>query len=97
MTYPIAGFAVVYCSVTEIKSKIPSGGTLPVVPPLNENLVKPASNSSLFVIGAVQIAKESIDYGPVMDLRIEWVDPNIGTPEQNQIFLEVFRRVTAGK
>jgi len=32
-------------------------------------------------IGAVQIAKESIDFGPVMDLRIEWVDPNIGTAE----------------
>ncbi len=31
-------------------------------------------------IGAVQIASESIDYGPVMDLRIEWVDPNLGTP-----------------
>lgn len=32
-------------------------------------------------IGAVQIATESIDYGPVMDLRIEWVDPNLGTQE----------------
>jgi hypothetical protein len=31
-------------------------------------------------IGAVQIASESIDYGPVMDLRIEWVDPDLGTP-----------------
>ena len=37
-------------------------------------------------IGAVQIAKESIDYGPVMDLRIEWVDPNIGTPEQKDFW-----------
>ena len=33
-------------------------------------------------IGAVQIATESIDFGPVRDLRIEWVDPNIGTQEQ---------------
>jgi hypothetical protein len=37
-------------------------------------------------IGAVQIAKESIDYGPVMDLRIEWVDPNLGTAEQKDFF-----------
>jgi hypothetical protein len=37
-------------------------------------------------IGAVQIAKESIDYGPVMDLRIEWVDPNIGTQEQKDFW-----------
>ncbi len=37
-------------------------------------------------IGAVQIAKESIDYGPVMDLRIEWVDPNIGTAEQKDFW-----------
>ena len=37
-------------------------------------------------IGAVQIAKESIDYGPVMDLRIEWVDPNLGTPEQKDFW-----------
>jgi hypothetical protein len=41
--------------------------------------VKPPLNGH---IGAVQIATESIDYGPVMDLRIEWVDPNLGTPEQ---------------
>jgi hypothetical protein len=33
-------------------------------------------------IGAVQIATESIDYGPVMPIRIEWVDPNLGTEEQ---------------
>jgi hypothetical protein len=37
-------------------------------------------------IGAVQIATESIDYGPVMDLRIEWVDPNIGTKEQKDFW-----------
>jgi hypothetical protein len=37
-------------------------------------------------IGAVQIAKESIDYGPVRDLRIEWVDPNIGTQEQKDFW-----------
>ena len=33
---PVAGLIAVDCSVTEIRSKIPSGGTLPVVPPLNE-------------------------------------------------------------
>ena len=38
-------------------------------------------------IGAVQIAKESIDYGPVMDLRIEWVDPNIGTQEHKDFWV----------
>ncbi len=37
-------------------------------------------------IGAVQIAKESIDYGPVMDIRIEWVDPNLGTQEQKDFW-----------
>ena len=37
-------------------------------------------------IGAVQIATESIDYGPVMDLRIEWVDPNLGTQEQKDFW-----------
>lgn len=37
-------------------------------------------------IGAVQIATESIDYGPVRDLRIEWVDPNIGTQEQKDFW-----------
>jgi hypothetical protein len=37
-------------------------------------------------IGAVQIATESIDYGPVMNLRIEWVDPNIGTQEQKDFW-----------
>jgi hypothetical protein len=37
-------------------------------------------------IGAVQIATESIDFGPVMDLRIEWVDPNLGTPEQKDFW-----------
>ena len=37
-------------------------------------------------IGAVQIATESIDYSPVMDLRIEWVDPNIGTQEQKDFW-----------
>ena len=37
-------------------------------------------------IGAVQIATESIDYSPVMDLRIEWVDPNIGTDEQKEFW-----------
>jgi hypothetical protein len=37
-------------------------------------------------IGAVQIASESIDYGPVRDLRIEWVDPNLGTQEQKDFW-----------
>jgi hypothetical protein len=37
-------------------------------------------------IGAVQIATESIDYGPVRDLRIEWVDPNLGTPEHKDFW-----------
>jgi len=37
-------------------------------------------------IGAVQIATESIDYGPVMHLRIEWVDPNLGTDEQKKFW-----------
>ena len=32
-------------------------------------------------VGALQIAKESIDYGPVRDLRIAWLDPNSATPE----------------
>ncbi len=38
-------------------------------------------------IGAVQIATESIDYGPVMDLRIEWVDPNLGTEKQKEFWI----------
>jgi len=37
-------------------------------------------------IGAVQIATESIDYSPVMDIRIEWVDPNLGTKEQKDFW-----------
>jgi hypothetical protein len=37
-------------------------------------------------IGAVQIATESIDYGPVMELRLEWVDPNSGTQEQKDFW-----------
>jgi hypothetical protein len=37
-------------------------------------------------IGAVQIATESIDYSPVMPIRIEWVDPNLGTDEQKQFW-----------
>ena len=37
-------------------------------------------------IGAVQIATESIDYGPVRDLRIEWVDPNLGTPDHKKFW-----------
>jgi hypothetical protein len=45
--------------------------------------IKPPMNGH---IGAVQIATESIDYGPVMDLRIEWVDPNIGTQEQKDFW-----------
>jgi len=45
--------------------------------------VKPPLNGH---IGAVQIATESIDYGPVMGLRIEWVDPNIGTQEQKDFW-----------
>jgi hypothetical protein len=46
-------------------------------------------------IGAVQIATESIDYSPVMDLRIEWVDPNIGTKEQKD-FWSYEHLLTAG-
>jgi hypothetical protein len=46
-------------------------------------------------IGAVQIATESIDYGPVMGLRIEWVDPNLGTPEQKD-FWSYEHLLTAG-
>jgi hypothetical protein len=53
---PVAGLTAVDCSVTEIRSKIPSGGTRPVVPPLNEKRVTPASSSSRFVIGALHIA-----------------------------------------
>ncbi|MBN2418295.1 MAG: hypothetical protein JXL81_02840 [Deltaproteobacteria bacterium] len=45
--------------------------------------IKPPMNGH---IGAVQIATESIDYGPVMDLRIEWVDPNLGTQEQKDFW-----------
>ena len=45
--------------------------------------IKPPMNGH---IGAVQIATESIDYGPVRDLRIEWVDPNIGTQEQKDFW-----------
>ena len=37
-------------------------------------------------IGAVQIATESIDYSPVSDIRIEWVDPNLGTQEQKDFW-----------
>jgi hypothetical protein len=37
-------------------------------------------------IGAVQIATESIDYSPVRDIRIEWVDPNLGTREQKDFW-----------
>jgi hypothetical protein len=37
-------------------------------------------------IGAVQIATESIDYSPVMDIRIEWVDPNLGTKDQKDFW-----------
>lgn len=37
-------------------------------------------------IGAVQIATESIDYSPVRDIRIEWVDPNLGTQEQKDFW-----------
>ena len=46
-------------------------------------------------IGAVQIATESIDYGPIMDLRIEWVDPNLGTEEQ-KAFWTYGHLLTAG-
>ena len=45
--------------------------------------IKPPMNGH---IGAVQIATESIDFGPVRDLRIEWVDPNIGTQEQKDFW-----------
>lgn len=37
-------------------------------------------------LGAVQTATESIDYGPITDLRIEWVDPNLGTPEHKSFW-----------
>jgi hypothetical protein len=37
-------------------------------------------------IGAIQIATESIDYGPVRDIYIEWMDPNLGTPEHKQFW-----------
>jgi hypothetical protein len=47
-------------------------------------------------IGAVQIATESIDYGPFRDLRIEWVDPNIGTQEQKD-FWTYGHLLTAGR
>ena len=46
-------------------------------------LVKPPLNGHIV---AVQIATESIDYGPVIDLRIEWVDPNLGTSEQKDFW-----------
>ncbi len=46
-------------------------------------------------IGAVQIATESIDYEAVRDLRIEWVDPNIGTQEQKD-FWTYSHLLTAG-
>ncbi len=46
-------------------------------------------------IGAVQIAKESIDFGPVMDLRIEWVDPNFGDQAQKD-FWTYSHLLTAG-
>jgi hypothetical protein len=45
--------------------------------------VKPPLNGH---IGAVQIATESIDYSPVRDLRIEWVDPNLGSPEHKDFW-----------
>ena len=45
--------------------------------------VKPPPGGHL---GAVQIATESIDYGPVRDIRIEWVDPNLGTQEQKDFW-----------
>jgi hypothetical protein len=47
-------------------------------------------------VGAVQIASESIDYSPVMDLRIEWVDPNLGTQEQKD-FWTYEHLLTAGE
>jgi hypothetical protein len=37
-------------------------------------------------IGAIQTATESIDYGPITDLQIEWVDPNLGTPEHKSFW-----------
>jgi hypothetical protein len=37
-------------------------------------------------IGALQIATESIDYGPVTDILIEWLDPNLGTPEHKNFW-----------
>ncbi|MCX8031913.1 MAG: hypothetical protein N3B14_00725 [Thermoleophilia bacterium] len=33
-------------------------------------------------VGALQVVEESINYGPVMEIHIEWLDPNLGTPEQ---------------
>jgi hypothetical protein len=37
-------------------------------------------------IGAIQIATESIDYGPVRDIHIEWLDPNKGTPDHKEFW-----------
>jgi hypothetical protein len=54
--------------------------------------VKPPLNGH---VGAVQIATESIDHGPVMDLRIEWVDPDLGTPAHKD-FWTYTHLLTAG-
>ena len=59
-------------------------------PPVGASLSPPQTGSIYknihwYAIDA-QIATESIDYGPVMDLRIEWVDPNIGTQEQKDFW-----------
>jgi len=37
-------------------------------------------------LGAVQIATESIDYSTIRDIRIVWVDPNLGTQEQKDFW-----------
>jgi len=48
-------------------------------------------------IGAVQIATESIDYSPVMDIRIEWVDPNLGTKDQKNFWTYEHLLTAAGQ
>lgn len=37
-------------------------------------------------IGAIQIATESIDFSPVRDIHIEWLDPNLGTPAHKEFW-----------
>jgi hypothetical protein len=46
-------------------------------------------------IGAIQIAKESIDYGPVRDIRIAWLDPN-SAPQEVKDWLVYKHALVAG-